>query len=385
MDGTRPGSPSSDAQPRTVRRGVRGRRAGGRAGRAGREPDQPDLAAEPDLAAQPEPVEEAEPEPAVEAEPEPAAEAEPEAAAEAEPEPEPEPARRPRPRRAGGRARRGACRRRGAGGVVRRPLVVGLTGGIGSGKSEALAAFRRHGASVLSSDEVVRELYRRPDVIRAVAEHFGPQALDAGGSVDRARVAERVFADAGQRTWLESLLLPLIAERFSEWRDAEAAAGALLACSRGADPVRGRHRAPLRHDRHRHRTPGRARGATAGRFAADGTPTARGREGGPLAARLPQHRQPRGSRPLGVRAGARVDMRRLLAAVLVLSALALAGFLWCARAAGLVGAPVVPARLRTDRLGQRRLYHLDPHWWRPSSMRSPSSTPRPAAAPARLG
>ena len=108
------------------------------------------------------------------------------------------------------------------------PLVVGLTGGIGSGKSEALAAFRRHGASVLSSDDVVRELYRRPDVIRAVAEHFGPQALDADGSVDRARVAERVFADAEQRTWLESLLLPLIAERFSEWRDTETAAGALL-------------------------------------------------------------------------------------------------------------------------------------------------------------
>jgi dephospho-CoA kinase len=111
---------------------------------------------------------------------------------------------------------------------VRRPLVVGLTGGIGSGKSEALAAFRRHGASILSSDEVVRELYLRPEVIRAVVEHFGRRALDAGGAVDRARVAEWVFADAEQRSWLEGLLLPLIAERFSEWRDVETAAGAPL-------------------------------------------------------------------------------------------------------------------------------------------------------------
>ncbi len=109
-----------------------------------------------------------------------------------------------------------------------RALVVGLTGGIGSGKSEALAAFRRHGASTLSSDEIVRELYLRPDVVRAVAEHFGPGVLDAAGAVDRAQVAERVFSDEEQRRWLEGLLLPLIAERFAAWRDAELAAGAPL-------------------------------------------------------------------------------------------------------------------------------------------------------------
>jgi dephospho-CoA kinase len=61
-----------------------------------------------------------------------------------------------------------------------------------------------------------------------VADHFGREALDADGAVDRARVAERVFADAEQRSWLENLLLPLIAERFSQWRDAEVAAGAVL-------------------------------------------------------------------------------------------------------------------------------------------------------------
>jgi dephospho-CoA kinase len=111
---------------------------------------------------------------------------------------------------------------------VRPPLVVGLTGGIGSGKSEALAAFMRHGAATLSSDEVVRELYQLTDVRQAVREHFGPGAIAADGGVDRAHIAERVFSDAEQRRWLEGLLLPLIAERFAEWRDAQVAAGATL-------------------------------------------------------------------------------------------------------------------------------------------------------------
>jgi dephospho-CoA kinase len=104
-------------------------------------------------------------------------------------------------------------------------LVVGLTGGIGSGKSEALAAFARHGAVTLSSDQMVRELYERDDVRRAVAEHFGPEALDGSGEVDRRTIARRVFADEHERRWLEALLLPMLAERFAEWRDERLAAG----------------------------------------------------------------------------------------------------------------------------------------------------------------
>ena len=68
-------------------------------------------------------------------------------------------------------------------------LVVGLTGGIGSGKSEALAAVARHGAATMSSDQVVRELYLRDDVRAAVAERYGPAVLDAAGGVDRAQIA----------------------------------------------------------------------------------------------------------------------------------------------------------------------------------------------------
>ena len=103
--------------------------------------------------------------------------------------------------------------------------VVGLTGGIGSGKSEALEAFRRHGAAVLSSDEIVRGLYARADVVDAVREHFGDGVIDGVGAVDRAAIAARVFADASERRWLEGLLLPLIQVEFERWRDERLAAG----------------------------------------------------------------------------------------------------------------------------------------------------------------
>jgi dephospho-CoA kinase len=104
-------------------------------------------------------------------------------------------------------------------------LVVGLTGGIGSGKSEALEAFARHGAVTLSSDRMVRELYERDDVRRAVAEHFGADVVGAAGAVDRSAIARRVFSDDAERRWLEGLLLPMLADRFEEWRAERLAAG----------------------------------------------------------------------------------------------------------------------------------------------------------------
>src|SRR3954447_20465 len=108
------------------------------------------------------------------------------------------------------------------------PRVVGLTGGIGSGKSEALAAFRRRGAATLSSDDVVRELYGRPEVAAAVAEHFGDGVVSPSGEIARAAIARRVFADDAELRWVESLLLPLIFEEFTRWRDAQVAACAPL-------------------------------------------------------------------------------------------------------------------------------------------------------------
>jgi dephospho-CoA kinase len=107
-------------------------------------------------------------------------------------------------------------------------VLVGLTGGIGGGKSEALRAFRRHGAVTLSSDESVRRLYARDDVKRAVGDHFGAGVLAPDGEVDRAAVGRIVFADAEELRWLERLLLPLLAQEFGAWRDREIRDGARL-------------------------------------------------------------------------------------------------------------------------------------------------------------
>jgi dephospho-CoA kinase len=101
-----------------------------------------------------------------------------------------------------------------------RPVAVAVTGGIGAGKSEALKAFRRHGAATLSSDEIVHRLLREDrDVQRTLAERFGPQILDEAGQVDRGAVAEIVFADRDQLAWLESLLHPLVVAEYLGWRE----------------------------------------------------------------------------------------------------------------------------------------------------------------------
>jgi dephospho-CoA kinase len=97
------------------------------------------------------------------------------------------------------------------------PAFVGLTGGIGAGKSTALAALDRLGAAVLSTDAVVHELYGTPAVRDAVVARFGPEVAP-GGVVDRAALAERAFATAADRAWLEGLLWPLVGERIARFR-----------------------------------------------------------------------------------------------------------------------------------------------------------------------
>jgi dephospho-CoA kinase len=94
---------------------------------------------------------------------------------------------------------------------------VGLTGGIGSGKSTALAALGRLGAATLSTDAVVHELYGSSTVRDAVVERFGADVAP-GGVVDRSALARVVFSDPEQRGWLEALLWPLVGERMRIWR-----------------------------------------------------------------------------------------------------------------------------------------------------------------------
>jgi len=95
---------------------------------------------------------------------------------------------------------------------------VGLTGGIGAGKSTALEALERLGAAVLSTDAVVHELYESRTIKDAVAARFGASVFQ-GGSIDRARLAERAFATPDDRAWLERLLWPRVGERMLAWRE----------------------------------------------------------------------------------------------------------------------------------------------------------------------
>jgi dephospho-CoA kinase len=104
---------------------------------------------------------------------------------------------------------------------LNKPLAVAITGGIGAGKSEALAAFARHGAAVVSSDGIVhRLLHEDAEVRRALVERFGEQVLDDAGRPDRAAIAEIVFADRDALAWLERLLHPLVVREYLAWREA---------------------------------------------------------------------------------------------------------------------------------------------------------------------
>ena len=99
-----------------------------------------------------------------------------------------------------------------------KPVSLAVTGGIGAGKSAALAAFARHGAATISSDEVVHRLLRSDsNVRRELVERFGPEVIGSDGA-DRAKIAEIVFNDPDQLDWLEELLHPRVVEENLAWR-----------------------------------------------------------------------------------------------------------------------------------------------------------------------
>jgi dephospho-CoA kinase len=93
-----------------------------------------------------------------------------------------------------------------------------LTGGLGAGKSTALAALERLGAATISSDAVVHELYGDAEVRAAVTDRWGAEVAP-DGAVDRSAVARRVFAEPDERAWLEGLLWPRVGQRVAAWRE----------------------------------------------------------------------------------------------------------------------------------------------------------------------
>jgi dephospho-CoA kinase len=94
--------------------------------------------------------------------------------------------------------------------------VVGLIGGIGSGKSLVADAFRQQGAHVISGDALGHDGLRQPDLRDAVVRRWGPDALNADGAVNRRWLAGRVFADPAELRELEAILFPWIGRRIRE-------------------------------------------------------------------------------------------------------------------------------------------------------------------------
>ena len=92
--------------------------------------------------------------------------------------------------------------------------MVGLTGGIGSGKSTVARMLADRGAVVVDADLIAREIVERPEVLAALAERFGPEILAADGTLDRAALAERAFVTDELRKELEAITHPPIGEEF---------------------------------------------------------------------------------------------------------------------------------------------------------------------------
>ena len=110
-----------------------------------------------------------------------------------------------------------------------RPLLIGLTGGLAAGKSEALVAFESAGAATISSDLIVHELLGTPAVLELLRDRWGEEVVSDDG-VDRGAVARIVFGDAAELEWLEKTLHPRVGERIAAWlRELPAGAGAGVA------------------------------------------------------------------------------------------------------------------------------------------------------------
>jgi dephospho-CoA kinase len=106
-------------------------------------------------------------------------------------------------------------------------MVLGLTGGIASGKSTVANIFRELGARVVSADELAREVVRPGSVtLQEIVARFGPEVLDEAGNLNRRMMAERIFSNRGERAALNRITHPAIARlaarRFREMERAGA-------------------------------------------------------------------------------------------------------------------------------------------------------------------
>ena len=91
------------------------------------------------------------------------------------------------------------------------PLIIGLTGGIGSGKSEASKRFAERGILIVDADIVAREAVEPNSfALKQISDHFGKDILNASGELNRSKLREIIFSTPSEKIWLESLLHPII-------------------------------------------------------------------------------------------------------------------------------------------------------------------------------
>lgn len=95
-------------------------------------------------------------------------------------------------------------------------LVVGLTGGIGSGKSTVANLFAKHGVPIIDADVIAREITtpNHPAFV-SIIQHFGKDVVLQNGSLNRAKLRQLIFSQPEQKLWLEKLLHPLIRDEIA--------------------------------------------------------------------------------------------------------------------------------------------------------------------------
>ena len=94
--------------------------------------------------------------------------------------------------------------------------VIGIVGGIGSGKSVVAAAMRGLGAEILDADHFGHEALRQPGIVAKLTARWGQAIQDDAGNLDRRKIGRIVFADAAELRFLESVVFPYIEERIRD-------------------------------------------------------------------------------------------------------------------------------------------------------------------------
>ena len=99
----------------------------------------------------------------------------------------------------------------------KRPLRIGLTGGIGAGKSSVLELLEKKDVPVLQADRLGHDLLRERAVLREIKKYFGAGVFDEKGGVDRGKLGLEIFADPRKKKFLDGLLHPLVRRRTAQW------------------------------------------------------------------------------------------------------------------------------------------------------------------------